>query len=39
MAYRWYAAEDGTLGENDALAWISCGLNGDGVLVIEGSAE
>ena len=37
--YRWYAAEDGTLGENDALAWISCGLNGDGVLVIEGSAE
>lgn len=37
--YRWYAAEDGMLGENDALAWISCGLNGDGVLVIEGSAE
>ncbi|MCC8151272.1 MAG: hypothetical protein LIO96_07430 [Lachnospiraceae bacterium] len=35
--YYWYAAEDGTLGENDEVAWVSCGLNEDGILVIEAS--
>jgi len=35
--YYWYAAEDGTLGENDEVAWVSCGFNEDGILVIEAS--
>lgn len=37
--YWWYASEDGTLGENDSLAWISCGLNEDGIFVIQGKAH
>ena len=37
--YRWYASEDGTLGGNDKLAWISCGLDENGIFVIEGEAQ
>lgn len=37
--YWWYASENGELGENDDLAWISCGLNENGILQIEGSAN
>ena len=38
--FRWSCSDkDVTQEEVDTLAWISCGLNGDGVLVIEGSAE
>ncbi|MCD7981230.1 MAG: hypothetical protein LUF32_02770 [Clostridiales bacterium] len=34
----WYADEDGILGDNDGAAWVSCGLNEDGILVIQGEA-
>lgn len=37
--YWWYADSDGTLGENENLAWISCGLNERGNLAIQGGAE
>ncbi|MCC8028279.1 MAG: hypothetical protein LIO75_00475 [Lachnospiraceae bacterium] len=36
--YYWYADEDGMLGDNDGAAWVSCGLNGDGILEIRGEA-
>ncbi|MCD8230714.1 MAG: hypothetical protein LUD14_02620 [Clostridiales bacterium] len=38
-AYLWYADADGNLGSSTDIAWISCGLNADGILVIQGSAE
>ncbi|MCC8081852.1 MAG: hypothetical protein LIO80_07605 [Lachnospiraceae bacterium] len=36
--YYWYADEDGMLGDNDGAAWVSCGLNEDGILTIQGEA-
>ncbi len=37
--YWWYADEDGGLGSNELVAWVSCGLDEDGVLVIEACAQ
>ncbi|MCD8132649.1 MAG: hypothetical protein LUE19_02195 [Clostridiales bacterium] len=36
--YYWYADEDGMLGDNDGAAWVSCGLNEEGILTIQGQA-
>lgn len=37
--YWWYADADGNLGSSTDIAWISCGLDADGALVIQGSSE
>jgi len=36
--YYWYADEEGMLGDNDGAAWVSCGLNEEGTLTIQGEA-
>ncbi|MCD8299818.1 MAG: hypothetical protein LUC41_01370 [Clostridiales bacterium] len=35
----WYADEDGNLGDNTDAAWVSCGMDDDGTIIIRGGAE
>lgn len=37
--YRWYASEEGTLRDNEQLSQVMLGLDANGVLVIEASAQ
>ncbi|MCD8324694.1 MAG: hypothetical protein LUC32_07085 [Clostridiales bacterium] len=37
--YYWYADEAGNLGDNDEVAWVSCGLDEDGTLIIQACAQ